>query len=240
MICIFVIAFLFQIRPSLMRNMILLYQLLHIVLLGPLCFGQHRFQINDISKKYNAEINVEDCVSDGCRGNGWVILSDKNGNIKQTFHSPDLVFYFEQNFKPSKDIIRITREMLRDEPLYFGDFNFDGTEDLAVRNGNGGNYGNASYEVYVFNSTKMQFVPSSELTELASGYQGMFDVDIKNKRLTTFAKSGQSYYTYEYEVVPKKGIVLVYEKIEDHSHEAVKVTVKKKVNNKWIVKKTTK
>ena len=67
MICIFVIAFLFQIRPSLMRNMILLYQLLHIVLLGPLCFGQHRFQINDISKKYNAEINVEDCVSDGCR-----------------------------------------------------------------------------------------------------------------------------------------------------------------------------
>ncbi len=223
-----------------MRNTKSLYRLLPLItLLGPLCTAQQRFQISDASGKYNAEIRVEDCVDDGCRGKGSVILSDKNGNIRQTFQSPDLVFYFKQNFKPSKDIMTITSEMFRDEPLYFGDFNFDGTEDVAVRNGNGGNYGSASYDVYVFNTTKMQFVPSEELTELASGYQGMFGVDEKKRRLTTFARSGQSYYTYEYEVVPKKGIVLVYEKIEDHTHEVVKVTVKKKVNNKWVVKKTT-
>lgn len=223
-----------------MTNISFIYRLLSpLTLLGPLCFGQHHFEIKDASPKYNAEIMVEECVDDGCRGKGTVILFDKNGNKKQSFQSPDLRFYFKDNFKPFKGIMTITHEMLRDEPLYFGDFNFDGTEDVAVRNGSGGNYGSPSYDVYVFNSTKMQFVPSAELTELASGYQGMFGVDEKNKRLSTFARSGPVYYTYQYEVVPKKGIVLVYEKTEDHTHEVVKITVKKKVNNKWIVKKTT-
>lgn len=223
-----------------MTDISFIYRLLFSFMLpGPLCFGQHHFEIKDGSQKYNAEIMAEECVDDGCRGKGAVVLFDKNGIKKQIFLSPDLIFYFKQNFKPSKGIMTITHEMLRDEPLYFGDFNFDGTEDIAVRNGNGGNYGSPSYDVYVFNSTKMQFVPSKELTELASGYQGMFGVDEKNKRLTTFAKSGPVYYTYEYEVVPGKGIVLVYEKIEDHTHEVVKTTIKKKVNNKWVVKKTT-
>ncbi|WP_309430449.1 XAC2610-related protein [Chryseobacterium sp.] len=210
-----------------------------LVLLGPLCFGQYQFAINDASEKYNAEITVEECTNDGCRGKGSVVLFDKSGNKKQTFLSPDLVFYFKKDFKPSKEIMTVTQDMFRDEPLYFDDFNFDGTQDVSVRNGNGGNYGSASYDIYVFNSTKMQFVPSAELTELASGYQGMFGIDEKNKRLTTFARSGQTYYTNTYEVVPGKGVVLVSEKIEDHTTERAKIIIKKKVNNKWVVKKTT-
>ncbi|WP_223605903.1 hypothetical protein [Chryseobacterium sp. OSA05B] len=212
-----------------------------LLLLGPLCFGQYRFAIEDASKKYNAEINVEECFTDQCRHKANIILFNKNGGKIQTLVSDDMVLSFKEGFRPSKiDVLPLTSGLMHDDPIVFDDFNFDGTEDVALRNGSGGNYGSASYDVYVFNSTRNQFVLSKELTEIASSYQGMFDVDPKRKRLTTYARSGAALlYTYEYQVIPNKGIDLVYEKIRDMGEEPTKVTIKEKVNNKWVVKKTT-
>lgn len=213
-----------------------------LILLGPICFGQYRFAIEDASRKYNAEVTVEECQADACRNNAAIILFGKSGEKLQTLASGDFVMYFEKEAKPSStNITTLTHGMVHDDPVVFGDFNFDGTEDVAIRNGSGGNYGSASFDVYVFNSTKKKFVLSKELTEIASSYQGMFDVDSKRKRLTTYARSGASlHYTYEYQVIPNKGLDLVYEKISDFSDEKTKVTVREKINNKWIVRKSSK
>lgn len=212
-----------------------------LLLLGPLCFGQYRFAVEDATKKYTAEINVEECLANQCGHKANVILFNKNGEKIQTLVSDDMVLLFKEGFRPSKiEVMPITSGLMHDDPVIFDDFNFDGTEDVALRNGSGGNYGSASYDVYVFNSTRNQFVLSKELTEIASAYQGMFDVDPIRKRLTTYARSGASLlYTYEYQVIPNKGLDLVYEKIRDMSEEPAKVTIKEKINNKWVVKKTT-
>lgn len=214
-------------------------------LVGPLFFGssifaQQRFTLNDVSEKYNTEITVEDCAENQCRSKGKVILFNKNGEKIQTLISPNLVMYFKENFKSSTvNVVPLKEDMLSDSPVFFGDFNFDGTEDVAIRNGNLGNYGSASYDVYVFNSTRNGFVPSKELTDLASNYNGMFDVDPERKLLTTYARSGGSlYYTFKYQVIPNKGLDLVYEKIQDTSVNPAKVTVREKIKNKWVVKKS--
>ncbi|MGK6342641.1 XAC2610-related protein [Chryseobacterium sp. DT-3] len=225
-----------------MTNTFLFYRSLYaLLLLGPVCFGQYRFAVEDASKKYNAEITVEECQTGACRNKAIIILFSKSGEKLQTLASEDFVMYFEKEMKLSNtSVTTLTHGMVHDEPVIFGDFNFDGTEDVAIRNGSGGNYGSASFDVYVFNSTKKQFVMSKELTEIASSYQGMFDVDPKRKRLTTYARSGASlHYTYEYQVIPNKGLDLVYEKIGDLSEEPPKVTIREKINNKWVVKKST-
>lgn len=225
-----------------MKNTSLFYLSLSALLLGPLYSGQYRFAIEDSSEKYNAEINIEECLTDQCGHKANVILFNKNGEKIQTLVSDDLVLYFKEHFTPSKiNTIPLTSKMIHDSPVVFGDFNFDGAEDVALRNGNGGNYGSASYDVYVFNSTRNQFVPSKELTEIASAYQGMFEVDPKRKRLTAYARSGVSlHYAYEYQVIPNKGLDLVYEKIVDLAQEPPKITIKEKINNKWVIKKSSK
>lgn len=201
-------------------------------------FGQKTFTINNSSKIYNAKIQVEKCEDKTCSGSGTIkIYTKNNSRLLQEFKSEDLYFTLDHNNKPS------TVMELYDEqsPLIFGDFNFDQNEDLAIINGNNSGYGLSSYDVYVYNVTRKQFVLSKELTELASTNLGMFDIDKKRKRLKTFTKSGCCWHqSTEYEVVPKKGLVRVYELTEDATKgdDYVYVTEEKFINGKWT--KTTK
>lgn len=217
-----------------MKNYISLFAF---TLLGSPCFGQHHFERKDASVKYDVMINVEDCSGGQCKGKAIIELFNKKTNKTQSLTSKDLVFMINENQKSeSSSIIQLNAEQI---PLIFDDFNFDGTEDVAVRNGNMGNYSSASYDVYVFNTSKKEFVQSKELTELASTGMDMFDRDPKRKRLITYGKSGCCMlYTTEYSIIPNKGLDKVFEKIEDKSgEETVKVTTKEKINNKWVTKK---
>ncbi|MDV7698123.1 hypothetical protein N6B72_14440 [Chryseobacterium soli] len=210
--------------------------LLPFMFLGVVVWGQNHFEVNASSKKYNVIINVENCDTDQCKGKATIDVLDKNNKKIQSLTSEDLVFRINENQKPvSGTNIRLDADQ---SPLVFGDFNFDGTEDVAVRNGNMGNYGSASHDVYVFNSTKKQFVLSKELTELATVNMDMFETDAKRKRLIAYGKSGCCrIFTTEYTVIPNKGLDKVFEKIEDTSEEeTVQVTTKEKVNNKWVTK----
>ncbi len=133
------------------------------VLLGPACFGQYQFEVKDVSKSYDAVIQIENCYDDRCGGKGTVELFDHKNSKVQTFISDDLVLYAERGQKlvPGK-LIPLSKDQ---RCVIIDDFNFDGTEDVAIRNGNMGNYSGASYDVYVFNKTRMAFVKSEELTE---------------------------------------------------------------------------
>lgn len=140
--------------------------------------------------------------------------------------------FLNNDQQPSVNIIQLYDEQ---SPLVFDDFNFDGSEDLAIRNGNHSGYGGPSYDVYVFHATKKKFVPSTELTKLATENLGMFDTDAKRKRITTRTKSGCCWHLMtEYEVVPQKGLRKVYELEEDATNgKTVTVTERKLIKNKW-------
>ncbi|RTZ46009.1 hypothetical protein EJ377_15420 [Chryseobacterium arthrosphaerae] len=88
-----------------------------------------------------------------------------NSNTKvQTFVSDDLVIDLKPDQKPKPGKMM---ELAKDQSaIIIDDFNFDGTEDIALRNGNMGNYHSASYDVYVFNSTRMSFVKVKNLRNL--------------------------------------------------------------------------
>lgn len=208
--------------------------LLPFTLFAVAAFGQNHFELKDASKNHDVKINVENCDKDECRGRAVIDLIDKKTSKKfQTFTSEDLNFYLKEDQKPTANIIQLYDEQ---SPLIFDDFNFDGTEDIAIRNGNESSYGGPSYEVYVFNSTKKQFVISEELTSLAYENLGMFQTDSERKRLITYAKSGCCWHlTTEYTVVPKKGLLKVYELEEDATggDERVKVTKRELENDKW-------
>ncbi|WP_164464461.1 MULTISPECIES: hypothetical protein [unclassified Chryseobacterium] len=203
------------------------------MLLGPLCFGQYQFEVKEASKNYNAIIHIDNCFDDQCMDKGTVEVFDNKNSKVQSFTSDNLVLKLGKGQRLERGkVIALTNEQ---SPVIFGDFNFDGTEDLAIRNGNMGNYSSASYDVYVFNSTRMSFVKSKELTELGSDNFDFFETDPVRKRLIAFGKSGCcNFFTTEYEVIPNKGLDKVLEKEEDESEDGyVKVIIKEKKNNKW-------
>lgn len=208
--------------------------LLPFLLIGNLTFGQAQFELKDASKNYDVKINVETCDKEECRGKATIELFDKKTSKKfQTLESEDLNFYLNEDQKPSANIIQLYDEQ---SPLIFDDFNFDGTEDIAIRNGNESGYSGPSYDVYVFNITKKQFVLSEELTGLAHDNLGMFNTDSERKRLITYAKSGCCWHiTTEYSVLPQRGLFKVYELEEDATGgEKVVVTKREFINDKWI------
>lgn len=196
-------------------------------------FAKQKFSLTKSSKLYDVEIEVASCADETCSGKGTVKLFTKNTkNLVQEFTSPDLYFNLDKAKQPST-IMELYDE---ESPLVFGDFNFDGTEDIAIRNGNNSGYGGPSYDVYVYHSTKKKFVISQSLTELASTNLGIFDIDTKRQRIITHTKSGCCWHsTIEYSVVPKKDLVKVYEYIEDASKgdDFVYLTEKKFVKGKW-------
>lgn len=202
--------------------------------ISTLGLAQKNFVIKDGSNRFDAKIAIENCEGDTCSGKGTISLIDKKSKqIFQTLSSDDLYFYLNKNQQPSVNVIQLYNEQ---SPLIFDDFNFDGSEDIAVRNGNQSSYGGPSYDVYVYNSTKKQFVISKELTALAYENLGMFQTDHERKRISTFAKSGCCWHiTTEYAVIPKKGLQKVYELEEDaQGGEFVKVTTRNLIKNKWV------
>ncbi|MCX5466799.1 FG-GAP repeat protein [Acinetobacter nematophilus] len=192
------------------------------------------FEIQNGSKHYDAIIDIA-CEKDQCGAKAEVKLFKKGSKtVFQAFHSDEMTLYLDEDFKPSVNMIQLYGEQ---SPLIFDDFNFDGTEDLAIRNGNYGSYGGPVYDIYVFNQSKNQFVLSQELSVLTQENLGMFELDKKRKRIITFNKSGCCYHIRsEYQVVPRKGLLLVREFIEDEltsSGNQVKVTERQLINGKW-------
>lgn len=204
--------------------------------LTAISFAQYNFSIKDGSDNYYVNFSVEKCSESNCEGKAIIKLFDKKTDkLFQEFISDDLYFFFDGSGNPTVNIIQLYNEQ---SVLIFDDFNFDGSEDLAIRNGNSSGYGGPSYDVYVYHRNKKKFVLSEELTKLAYENLGMFQTNHERKRITTYQKSGCCWHIMmEYIVVPKKGLVKVYE-VEENAYdpEFVIVTTRELVNDRWIEK----
>ena len=202
-------------------------------------YSQNNFVIKAASPSYSVELNVEKCSDGYCSGNGEIILiNKKNKRVFQKFTSDDFTFFLDKNKKPTSNIVELYGEQ---SPIIFGDFNFDGNDDISIRNGNNSGYGGPSYDIYLYGKKENKFIYNKEITLLAQEYLGMFQVDPKRKRLITFSKSGCCWHqTKEFAVInncPKETLILT-EDAMDPDGIYVNITKETLVNKKWV--KTTK
>lgn len=194
------------------------------------------FSINNGSNNYSASLVVEKCNTTNCEGKGIIKLTDKKTKkLVQTFNSENLYFFLDKKQKPTVNVIQLYNEQ---SPLIFGDFNFDGFEDLAIRNGNNSAYGGPSYDIYLYNKEKKLLLLNKSLTNLVVENLGMFQIDKKRKRIITFSKSGCCWHlTTEYTFIPNKGLVKVFELEEDaQNSDLVTVSTRKLIKDKWETK----
>jgi hypothetical protein len=195
---------------------------------------QQKFDIKNASKLYDVKIAVAKCDDSMCEGKATFTLYRKGSKKAfQVFNLPNTQFMLEgDGTAPVNETLLYDKQ----SALNFGDFNFDGIDDLALCDGPNGAYGGPSYQVYLYSPKAKKFARNAGLTALGQENLGMFEVDKKKKLLTTFSKSGCCWHKMEQYKVVSNRPVKVFEEIEDASipdDEKVKITTKRLVNGRW-------
>lgn len=196
--------------------------------------AQKTFLLKNASKNFDVKISVEKCEEDICEGRGTVELAKKN-QIRpfQTIQMPGIYLELDGTARPTANLTELYG--MNNSGVIFDDFNFDGSEDLALRNGNDGSYGGPSYDVWLFRKTTGKFVKSRELTKLASDNLGMFEVNKKLRTIETFNKSGCCWHqTTRYKIINNRP-VKVYVFTEDAMGDGVKMKLitERRVGGRW-------
>jgi hypothetical protein len=202
-------------------------------------FAQQMFLLKDASKKFDVKIRIAKCEDDICEGEAAVHILEKDGSSPvQTIAMPNLYLELNEDRKPSANLIELYGE--NNSGVIFDDFNFDGAEDLALRNGNDGAYGGPSYDVFLAAKPNNKFIRNAALTKLASENLGMFELDKKRKTVETSNKSGCCWHqTTRYKVVGNRPVkVYVFTEDAANGGEQVELTTETLVRGKW--KKTVK
>ncbi len=211
-----------------------------ILLFGaPSLFAAEDFLLKKASKNFDVKIRIADCEDDKCEGKATVYILKKNKTqILQTIQMPNLYLELGDDKKPTANIIEL---YANNSGVVFEDFNFDGAEDLALRNGNDASYGGPSYDVLLFSKASGKFIKNRILTRLTSESLGLFTADKKGKTLETFDKSGCCWHqTTRYRVVNNRPVkVYVFtEDAQGGDGSRVRLTTETLVKGRW--KKTTK
>lgn len=207
--------------------------LLLILFFCPAIFAQEKFELTNASKTYDVRITVENCENNSCEGKLKVELFTK------TTHEPFQTFNLDATAFSVEEAESVNTKMLYDSQsvVFLEDYNFDGTPDLAIRDGNNGGYGGPSYQIYLFSPRTKKFVHNSALTHLnQDGYLGAMEVDKKKKVLRTFSKDGCCWHQTEEFAVVNNRSKKVFEETEDATAAVgakVKITTKKFVKGRW-------
>lgn len=220
-----------------MKNLLLVLAVLF--LSSMTIFAQKTFLLKKASKSFDVKIEIGNCETDTCEGEGTIFLIEKGQKeVFQKIEMANIFLELGKDQKPTANLIELYGE--NNSGIIFDDYNFDGIEDLAVRNGNNGAYGGPSYSVFLFTKAKQSFVANASLTELASENLGMFKVNKRAKTIETLTKSGCCWHqTTRYKIVnnkPKKVYVFTEEMLS--SEETTLTTETLLPNGKW--KKQTK
>lgn len=206
--------------------------LMTLVLLGGFCNAQKHFELTNASKKFDVIANIDTCIEKKCSGKATVDLYNKNTTKKyQTFSSNDFYLDLNENKKPVSDSLK--------NSVVFDDFNFDGNEDIAIRNGNS-NRESPFYEVYLNDTSKQQFILNDELTNLVRSNSGMFKTDSEHQRIIAYRQNGCCWnLTSTYLMVPERGLLKVLEFEEDTRDPEKVITIKREfIDYKWFAKTT--
>lgn len=104
---------------------------LSLSLLGPGWGYAQQWLIDEVGPHWQFIIDSH-CSDEGCHQPAQIQLWQQ-GKLRQQFQSPDLALP-----KPAASISRYRLSYRQQQSIQLGDFNFDGSLDLAIRNGNRG------------------------------------------------------------------------------------------------------
>jgi hypothetical protein len=208
---------------------------LFVLLLSAPVFAQVRFEKGNASKKYDARIEVERCAENTCDGRMKIELFKKASRKPfQVLNLEETEFALEEaklnNAKRRYDYQSI---------IFFEDYNFDGVEDLAVRDGNNSAYSGPSYRIYLFSPSLGKFVHSPAFTNLSqSEYLGMFEVDKKKRVLRVASKGGCCMHrTEEFRVMNNRLVKVfeIYEEVEFNEKKGsrLRIETSRRVKGRW-------
>ena len=199
------------------------------------------FRLNAIAKQHDFVLRMlEACPAQSdkedttCEGPAQLLIHDKGQRaVRQVINLPKVFVTLPKGSKGP--LVNSAHLYDYQGVINVGDFNFDGQEDFGIQTGNEGSYGGPSYDIYLFNAQAQRFVPNSEMTGLIQETLGFFEVDAKNKRLRTWAKSGCCYHERTVYAVEHDVPVAVERRIDDAQGpgDKMKVTVETLVNGKW-------
>ena len=206
-----------------------------VLLLSAPVFAQVRFEKGSASKKYDARIEVESCAEDTCGGRMKIEL------FKKASRKPFQVLNLEETEFALEEakINNAKRRYDYQSVIFFEDYNFDGVEDLAVRDGNNSAYSGPSYQIYLFSPPRGKFVHSPAFTNLSqSEYLGMFEVDKKKRVLRVASKGGCCMHrTEEFRVVNNRLVKVfeIYEEVEFDEKEGsrLRIETSRRVKGRW-------
>jgi hypothetical protein len=221
---------------STIRFFMMMTKIIFIVLLLSINgFGQQVFNIKKASKLYDVRLEVK-CEEDSCAGDA------KFSVFRKDEKKPVQVFKTYTEFNALETQISNAKRMYDYQSVvYFEDYNFDGIEDLSIRDGNNSGYGGPSYQIFLFSPKLNKFVHNEALTELnQSEYLGSMTVDKKKQVLRVFSKGGCCLHTTkEFKVVGGNRLKKVYEMEENAmiaDEKKVMITTSRLVNGKWKTK----
>ncbi len=202
--------------------------ILSVLLFSASALAQQTYVISNVPGDFDVRI-----VSPACKENGDTESADfilfRKGQTKEFQKLKTIKGCAEGSGAPET----VSYDSEEQTTFFVGDYNFDGSTDLAVFNGNDGGYGSPVYKIYLFAKASNKFVYNDPLTKLTYSL-GMFKVDPRNKMLYVYSKDGCcSHQTVGYRVVnnrPSK----IYEFTEELSPaDEMVVTTKKLVAGKW-------
>lgn len=197
-----------------------------LLLLSAIFNAQVAFEIPKLSSKYNMIANADRCTEKECFGKTRIdVYNREDGEKIQSIFSNDFKIDTDLNHKPLQDSVK--------NSVLINDFNFDGTQDLAVRNGEIN--GKPIFDVYLFSDSLQQFVPDLQFSKLSYSGNGMFSVDSARKRIITHEKKGCCYeVTLELQLLPDWGLQKVYIFEVDTSNPEKVTTIKSEfIDYKW-------
>lgn len=195
--------------------------------------AQEVFNIKKASKLYDVRLEVEKCDENSCAGDAKFSIFRKGEKKPIQVFKTQTAFLSEEAKRPKTKIMYDYQSV-----VFFEDYNFDGVEDLAIRDGNNGGYAGPSYQIYLFSPPTKKFVHNDSMTDLNQQVGlGLMEVDKKKRVLRVYSKSGCCLHsTEEYKVVGGNRIRKVYEWTEDATiadEKRVKITTRTLVNSRW-------
>lgn len=153
-------------------------------------FSQTTFKVDNFSKQYYGKMFIADTSE--VFSPGWIAIYDQKTN-KQLIKvkSEELTFSLHNG-----KVLANIKELPYGEQsqILYEDYNFDGIKDFAIMDGQFSCYHGPSFKIYLATNSGFQY--NADFTRLAQEYCGMFQVDYKDKTISTMTKSGCCWHQF--------------------------------------------